>query len=505
MASVSSDDCAGTADDGPRLPLRRLAEAVPGAELTADAVVGDLAYDSRRTRPGSLFFALPGRHRDGHDHAAAAVAGGASAVVVERPLDLPVPQLRVPSTRRALAAIAAAFYGHPSERLTVVGVTGTNGKTTTCTVLRHCLDAAGVPAGQVGTIGARFGTTSLPTSLTTPEAPDLQKTLFEMATAGVSAVAMEASSHGLDQGRLDGVKFEVGIFTNLSREHLDYHGTMARYWRAKRRLFEPDRCRRALVGVDDEWGRRMAADVSVPVLTFGFAPEADVRISADERGLDGLKIVLRGDDEVVSLTTRIVGRVNAANVAAAFLAARQLGVPADRAAAGIAGADPPPGRFEVVGPGHPLLVVVDYAHTPDALAALLGTARRLADGRVTVVLGARGHRDRGKRPLLGRASAAADRVVLTTDSPADEPVASIIEAIHRGLREVGHPAVVVEPDRRAAIETAVGDAAPGDVVLIVGRGDEQFQHIGEATVRLDDREAALEALGAAGTWDERCA
>lgn len=501
---MSPDDTSPAVGDHPQVSLRQLAAVVPGAEVTGDVVVGHLSHDSRHSSPGSLFFALPGRQRDGHDYAAAAVASGASAVVVERFLDLPVPQLRVPSARRALAPLAAAFYGHPSDRLTVVGVTGTNGKTTTCTAFRHCLDAAGIPAGQIGTIGARFGSRSLPTILTTPEATDLQRTLWEMARAGVRAVAMEASSHGLDQGRLDGVQFEIGIFTNLSREHLDYHGTMERYWRAKRILFEPERCRRALVGIDDEWGRRLAREVTIPVVTFGHGPEADVRISVEERGLDGLRIVLTGAEGVVSLTSRIVGRVNAANVAAAYLAARQLGVPVDRAVAGIAEGDPPPGRFEVVGAGAPFLVVVDYAHTPDALAALLATARRMATGRVTVVMGARGRRDRGKRPMLGRAASAADRVFLTTDSPGDEPVASIIQAIHRGLREVGHHSVVVEPDRRAAIGMAVGEAGPGDVVLIVGRGNEQFQHIGDATVQLDDREAALEAL-TDSSWAEQCA
>ena len=501
----SGADARAGGDLPPPAGLRQLAAAVPATacydaigipELVGgDAVVRSLAHDSRRVLAGSLFFALRGRRSDGHDHAGAAVAAGAAALVVERVLDLPVPQLVVRSVRAAMGPLAAAFYGHPSRHMAVVGVTGTNGKTTVCTVLRQALDAGGAPAGQVGTIGSRFGDRSIPTDLTTPQAPDVQWTLWQMRRAGVRAVAMEASSHGLDQRRLDGTAFDIGIFTNLTREHLDYHGTMERYLDAKALLFDPTRCRLAIVGVDDDWGRRLAARVRIPVVTFGRCSDADLRFEVCERGLDGITVSTSGPEGGAVLKSRLVGAVNGANVAAAYLAARRLGLDEGAAAAGIEGGAPPPGRFELVDAGQPFLVVVDYAHTPDALAALIGTARRLAAGRVTVVVGARGGRDAGKRRLTGRVAARADRVVLTTDSPGDEPGEAIIDALRSGVLEAGAGRkVVVEQDRRRAIGWAAASAGPGDVVLVVGRGHEQVQHVGEATIPFDDRVAAHDAL-----------
>jgi UDP-N-acetylmuramoyl-L-alanyl-D-glutamate--2,6-diaminopimelate ligase len=479
----------------PSVQLSVLAATVPGAQLGGDALVQGIAYDSRRVQPGSLFFAMPGTRTDGHAHAEAAVASGACALVVERPLELAVPQLIVRSVRAAIGPLAAAYYGRPSDRLAVVGVTGTNGKTTVCSLLRRCLDSAGVPAGQIGTVGSHFLGRALPTSLTTPQAPDLQWTLWQMAQAGVQVVGMEASSHGLDQGRLSGISFDIGIFTNLSREHLDYHGTMEHYWEAKAALFDPDRCRFALIGVDDDWGRRLAGQVQVPVVTFGQDRRADVGVTVEQHGLDGITVELSGFDGGVRLHSRLVGSVNGMNLAAAYLATRRLGTDPDLCIAGIAACDPPPGRFELVDAGQPFLVVVDYAHTPDALAALIVTARQLATGVVTVVVGARGGRDPGKRPITGRVAAAADRVFLTTDSPGDEPIGGIIDALYRGALEAdGDATVVVEPDRRRAIEMAVEASGPGDVVLIVGRGHETVQHIGGETVALDDRLAAHDAL-----------
>ena len=487
----------GDALPGP-VRLRQLAAAAPGGILTGDAWVWDVAYDSRRVRPGSLFFAIAGAHSDGHDFAPAAVAAGASALVVERRLPLPVPQLLVPSVREVVGPVSGAYYGNPSRRMRVVGVTGTNGKTTVCSVLRQSLDAAGAPAGQIGTVGSLFQGRSLPADLTTPQAADLQWTLWQMVRSGVGAVAMEASSHGLDQHRLDGISFDVGIFTNLSREHLDYHGSMERYLEAKTALFEPGRCGEAVVGVDDEWGRKLLGRIQIPVVTFGRHAGADVRLEVREHGLEGIAVTLAGIDGGVELTSRLVGAVNGPNVAAAYLAARRLGVQVDDAVRGIAQAAPPPGRFQLVDAGQPFLVVVDYAHTPDALGALIGTARRLATGRVTVVLGARGNRDRGKRTLMGRNASEADRVVLTADSPGDEPVGDIIQALYRGVLEGPCEAsVFVDPDRRRAIDLAIATSEPGDVVLIIGRGHEQVQHFGDRAVFLDDRVVAREALARA--------
>ncbi len=484
--------------------LSELAHEVPEGCLHGDALVSGISYDSRKVVDGSLFFALRGTRTDGHEHAGAAVEAGATAIVVERPLGLDVAQFVVPSVRAAIGPMSAAFYGRPSSHLAVAAVTGTNGKTTTCAILRHCLSAAGIPAGQVGTVGSHFLGRTLGTSLTTPQAPDLQWILHQMVRAGVRAVAMEASSHGLDQRRMDGVEVDVGVFMNLTREHLDYHGTMERYLEAKARLFEPSRCRAALVCVDDHWGRELVGMLEIPVTTFGRSTEADVRFSVEEHALAGIVVELEMPDGTVRMTSPLVGRVNGANVAAAYLAARALGVSADEAVDSIAAAPPPPGRFELIDAGQPFLVVVDYAHTPDALAELIATARGISTGRVSVVLGARGGRDKGKRPETGRVAAAADRVFLTTDSPGEEPIAEIIRALYAGTLQAEHRTdVVVEPDRRAAIERAVDESAAGDVVLIVGRGHEQFQHIGSETVQLDDRVAAREAViarsGASGS------
>lgn len=477
--------------------LSDLAGAVPGATRTGDAEVRGIAYDSRRVIDGTLFFAIEGTRTDGHDHAGDAVAAGACGLVVERPLDLPVPQVVVPSVRRAIGPMSAHFYGSPATQLSTVAVTGTNGKTTTSTVLRECLVVAGMPAGQIGTVGSSFLDRNLPTSLTTPYAPELHSTLREMVRAGVRAVAVEASSHGLDQGRLDGIVFDVGIFTNLTREHLDYHGTMERYWLAKAALFRPDRCRLAVIGVDDEWGRRLASHVEVPVVTFGKSDDADVRFDVVEHGLEGLTVTVVSAEGTVRLRTGLVGAVNAANVTAAYLSARHLGISEAAAVEGIACAAAPPGRFQLIDAGQPFLVVVDYAHTPDALAALLRTARKIAKGKVSVVLGARGGRDRGKRPMMGQIAAHADAVYLTTDSPGEEPISQIFRALYQGTLDAGRDTtVVVDPDRRSAITRAVGAAREGDAVLIVGRGHEQFQHIGDETVALDDRVCARDAIAA---------
>lgn len=482
-------------------PLSVLAGEVSGALVGADVAVDHLAYDSRKVRPGALFFAMPGIHTDGHQHAAGAVAAGARAVVVEHQLPLDVPQVIVPSVQAAIGPMSAAFYGWPTRRLQVVGVTGTNGKTTVCSLLRQCLDRAGVPSGQIGTVGTYYAGRQLRTGLTTPQAPAMHAVLAQMEAHGVRAVAVETSSHGLHQHRVDGIDFGVGVFTNLAREHLDYHGTMERYFEAKALLFEPSRCRFALIGVDDEWGRRLASSVSVPHLTCGHRGHADVRIRERSLGLDGIEVCLDGPDGVVTLRSPLIGRFNASNVAMAYLAAHHLGGGQQALASAMPWIEPPPGRFELIQAGQPFLVVVDYAHTADALEAVVETARELArpGGRVAVVLGARGGRDRGKRPMVGRAAAQGDVVVLTTDSPGPESAADIIEQLREGVVSSGRSVgVFAEEDRRAAIQLAIGQAEPGDVVLVCGRGHELFQHFSDLEVAMDDREAARAALQDAG-------
>lgn len=482
----------------PPIGLRALVQGVPGVRCTGDTLVRRLSDDSRDVGRGALFFALPGAHHDGHRFLADALERGAAAAVVDHVVDLPIPQAAVPSVRAAVGPIAAVFYGKPAERMQMVGVTGTNGKTTVCSIVRQCLQAGGIRAGQIGTVGSYVGERVLPPTLTTPQATDLQRTIWQMAEAGMRVVALEASSHGLDQQRLDGIGFDVGVFTNLSRDHLDYHHSMDAYFAAKARLFEPGRCRLAVVGVDDVWGRRLARAASVPVLTVGRDPSCDVVVAGTrDRGLDGVEIELDGAFGRVRLASPLIGTFNAPNLAMGYAVARHLGMDQDAAVAGIGAAGPPPGRFEVVHAGQPFLVVVDYAHTADALAAVLQTARHLVpapDGAVRVVLGARGGRDRGKRPQTGAVAAAgADRVVLTADNPGDEPVESIISDLLGGVADADRGRVEVITDRRAAITRAVSSARPGDVVVIVGRGHETTFRVGAAHVPLDDRVVAGDA------------
>ena len=460
--------------------LERVIAALAPADVLrrAPVEIGDLAYDARAAGPGALFFCVPGSRADGHDFAAQAVANGAVALVVERPLELGVPQLVVPDARRAMAPVADEFFGHPSEELQVAGVTGTNGKTTTSFLLYSILAAAGRRPGLLGTIESRVGGERRPAIRTTPEAIDVQRALREMLDAGDRSCAMEATSHGSELGRLDRVRFAALVFTNLSQDHLDFHGTMERYFEAKRRLFtetEPP----AAINIGDEWGRKLAAD-RPDALTFGFAPDAQVGPAA----LEGIELRLRG-------------RFNAENALGALAASRLLGIDDEAIARGLEAVRGVPGRFEPVAEGQPFEVIVDYSHKPDALESVLRTARELAEGRVICVFGCGGDRDRGKRPLMGRiASELADLAIVTSDNPRSEDPAAIINEILGGVvREVA-----VEPDRAAAIERALSEAAEGDVVLIAGKGHEQGQEFADRTIPFDDREVArdvLRRLGAA--------
>jgi len=460
--------------------LERVIAALAPADVLrrAPVEIGDLAYDARAAGPGALFFCVPGSRADGHDFAAQAVENGAVALVVERPLELEVPQLLVPDARRAMAPVADEFFGHPSQELQVAGVTGTNGKTTTSFLLYSILAAAGRRPGLLGTIESRVGGERRPAIRTTPEAIDVQRTLREMLDAGDRSCAMEATSHGSELGRLDRVRFAALVFTNLSQDHLDFHGTMERYFEAKRRLFtetEPP----AAINIGDEWGRKLAAD-RPDALTFGFAPDAQIGPSA----LEGIELRLRG-------------RFNAENALGALAASRLLGIDDEAIARGLEAVRGVPGRFEPVAEGQPFEVIVDYSHKPDALESVLRTARELADGRVICVFGCGGDRDRGKRPLMGRiASEIADLAIVTSDNPRSEDPAAIIDEILGGIvRDVE-----VEPDRAAAIERALSEAAEGDVVLIAGKGHEQGQEFADRTIPFDDREVArdvLRRLGAA--------
>ena len=474
--------------------LADLAVGLPEAELRGDprTEAREPVYRSRDAAAGSLFFCVPGLERDGHAFAADAVARGASALVVERWLPLEVPQLRVPSVREAMGPISAELYDRPAERLTIVGATGTNGKTTTTYLLESILVAARIRAGAIGTTGVRIGDRPVPFPRTTPEAPDLQRLLAEMRDAGVEAVAMEASSHGLEQHRVDGIRYDCAVFTNLSQDHLDYHASMEDYFRAKARLFTPQMSERAVVNVDDPAGRRLL-DTGLPTTTFGLAEDADVRALDVRTTSEG--IAFRVGD--IRVTSSLRGRFNVENGLAAFAAARALGIPTETIVEGIATVEGVPGRFEVVpgGPEDPL-VLVDYAHTPDSLENVLEAARPLAAGRLIVVFGCGGDRDRAKRPLMGRAATrAADLTVITSDNPRGEEPRAIIAEVEPGARE-GGGRYVIEPDRREAIHLALAEAGPGDVVVVAGKGHEPYQELADRTIAFDDRLVAAEELRA---------
>ncbi len=458
-----------------------------------------LAYDNRAVEPGALFFCVPGFTRDGHDFAPDAIAHGAVALVVERPLNLDVPEVMVPSVRAAMAPAAAAFYGDPTATLETVGVTGTNGKTTTAFLVHSLLEADGRQTGLLGTVKSVIGGVERPVERTTPEAIDLQRTFREMLEGGDVACSMEVSSHALDLHRADAIHFAAAIFTNLTQDHLDFHGTMEEYFLAKRQLFADCHPGHAVINVDDPFGARLAAETP-GALTFAVRREATYRASAVKTGLSGSRFTVHGPDGVSALSSALPGRFNVYNVLGALAAARSLGVPLDVVAAAIETAGHVPGRFQPVDAGQDFAVLVDYAHTPDSLENVLRAARGLVDdpgaarrgGRVHVVFGCGGDRDRGKRPLMGEiATRLADRVIVTSDNPRSEDPEAIIDEILVGAgSEVDH-----DVDRRAAINTAIAGARAGDVVVIAGKGHEQGQEFeGGRKIPFDDVTVAREAL-----------
>ena len=471
------------------------------AVLAPEAVLGspdpvevrDLAYDARAVTPGAAFFAVRGARADGHDFAEEAVANGASVLVVERAVEPEVPQLVVPDSRAAMATAADAFFGEPTRELEVAGVTGTNGKTTTAYLLHSILGAAGRRPGLLGTVESRIGGEVRPVVRTTPEAIDLQRTFREMLDAGDRSVALEASSHASMLHRLDRVRFDALVFTNLTQDHLDFHGTMEDYFKAKRRLFTGAAPPPAAVNVGDSWGRKLAEELEhaarAPLVTFGFAEDAEVR--PDDLVLDagGARFTAGG----ISVETSLRGRFNVENVLGAVAAAILLDVDEEEIVAGVRALQGVPGRFEAVDEGQPFTVLVDYAHTPDSLDNVLRAARDIAAGRLLVVFGAGGDRDRGKRPLMGRIAAElADVVVVTSDNPRSEEPLAIIQDILQGAGMD----VEIDPDRGSAIARAIGLAEAGDVVVIAGKGHEQGQEVGPEKLPFDDRAVAREALRA---------
>ena len=437
-------------------------------------VVDDTEHDSRRVQPRSLFFCVPGEHIDGHDHAPAAVAAGAVALVAERPLGLGVPELVVPSVRRAMGPASSIVHGDPSTDIAVIGVTGTNGKTTVVRLVASILTAMGVRAREIGTLtGAR----------TTPEAPELQRFFADARRVGDEVVAMEVSSHALDQCRVDGTHFRVVGFTNLGVDHLDHHGTMDDYFEAKRRLFVENFAEFAVIDTRTVWGRTLASMVDMP-----HAIVDDAHLVGAETGPLASSFEWRG----VPVSLPLAGIFNVANAIMAAEIVHGLGyVPADIAVA-LASAPTVPGRFETIEEGQEFSVVVDYAHTPDGLEAVLSAAREVTERSLVVVFGAGGDRDRSKRPKMGEvARRLADRVVVTSDNPRGETPASIIAAIVSGMDS---PPELIEADRRTAIRHALAGARKGDVVLIAGKGHESTQTVGDEVVEFDDRDVARDEL-----------
>jgi UDP-N-acetylmuramoyl-L-alanyl-D-glutamate--2,6-diaminopimelate ligase len=466
------------------VPARRLLSVVGDGAVVAT----DVTHDSREVHPGTMFACIVGADHDGHDFASAAVAAGAPALLVERILDVDAVQLVVDDTRAAVGHVAAAVHGHPGTRMRMVGVTGTNGKTTTAHLIGAILEGAGMRTAVLGTLsGAR----------TTPEAPDLQRQLAALADAGTAAVVMEVSSHALALHRVAGTRFDAAVFTNLGRDHLDLHGSMEEYFRAKARLFTPELAEVGIVNADDPYGRLLLDSAAID--------DAGVEMVPYGRG-DATGAVSTATMHSFSWRGRRVevgigGAFNVMNSIAALTATSVLGLDDATAVRALAVAPPVPGRFEVVPapPGVALpTVVVDYAHTPDGLVELLAATRHAAGaGRLIVVFGCGGDRDREKRPLMGAAAVAgADRVVVTSDNPRHEDAGAIIDAVLTGIGAADRERVVVEADRRRAISLALDAAGPGDVVVIAGKGHETTQDLGDRVVEFDDRAVAAGLMAA---------
>ena len=491
------------------MKLGELLQGVSGLEIGAPAAleITSLAYDSRRVERGALFFAIRGEKADGHDFIPQALERGAAAVVSERaaPADLASHWVRAPRIRRALAAASRNFYGRPDSPLQLVGITGTNGKTTTAYLLESIFRAAGIPTGLFGTIEYRFGGRTLTALNTTPESLDLLECLAELVGSGGKAAVMEVSSHALAQERVWGLHFAAAVFTNLTQDHLDYHKDFEHYFAAKRRLFEglgagpPDL---AVINADDEWGRQLLDLPFARRITYGMNSGAEVRAKEFHQDLSGLRALVQTPMGTLDIESPLVGRANLANLLAATATAVGLGVEGAKVKEGIAALAAVRGRFERVDEGQPFLVVVDYAHTDDALRNALKTARELTRRRLITVFGCGGDRDRTKRPLMGEAAGSlSDHVVLTSDNPRTEDPLLIMNDVLVGLQKAGKP-YGVEIDRESAIRKALEVAGEGDVVVIAGKGHETYQILKDRKIPFDDREVARRAIRELGYRQE---
>jgi UDP-N-acetylmuramoyl-L-alanyl-D-glutamate--2,6-diaminopimelate ligase len=480
---------------------------VERAEGPLEREVTGIAYNSRFVTPGMIFVAIPGQNTDGHDHIPSAIDRGAAAVICERNgfSSQRITKIKVPDTREALARVAAEFHGHPARKLQMIAVTGTKGKTTVSFMVRHLLEAAGVKTGLIGTVRYEIGDRVIPAHRTTPEALEVHQLLGQMVRAGCKACVMEVSSHALDQKRVFGIEYDAAVFTNLGRDHLDFHGDMESYFQAKRRLFTSQhldpRRGTAVINFDDSYGARLADDEAVhPKLTYGLQPAAQLRASQIRRSRVETCFHVEGDGLRFDCRLPLIGLHNVYNALAAIGAAHALKLDTGAIRAGLASFPNVPGRMEPVGDGRAFSVFVDYAHTADSLRHALDTVREVATGRVLLVFGCGGSRDTGKRAQMGAVAArGADLVWITNDNPRKErpeAIAQQIEEGYRGVRPDAGDELVVELDRRRAIEDAIRAASEGDVVLIAGKGHETYQEFEDTVVPFDDRVHAIEALEA---------
>jgi len=492
------------------MQLKQLIQNLPAATVVEgpqDREVAGITYDSRRVTPGMVFIAIPGQHVDGHEFIGTAVERGASAVICERSRMVPgrVTKIQVADVREAMACAARSYYQHPSAKLKVIGVTGTNGKTTVAFMIKAILEAAGVKTGLMGTVRYEIGDRVIPAQRTTPESIEVQQMMSQMLKADCQACVMEVSSHALDQKRVHGVEFDVGIFTNLTRDHLDYHGTMENYFAAKKKLFsslgQGTKKGTSVINIDDDYGARLADEkdgVEVQ-LTYGFGEKARLRATKIELNADGSRFVIEAPERKFAVRLPLIGRHNIYNALAAVGACLSLKIDVVKIQAALNALPPVSGRLEMVSAGQPFGVFVDYAHTDDALKNVLTTLREITKGRVLVAFGCGGNRDSGKRAKMGRIAAElADFTLITSDNPRKEDPAKIAAQIEEGYKAVRSDSYEMELDRRRAIQQIIAQAKPDDSVLIAGKGHETYQEFEDTVVPFDDRVHAQEALETLG-------
>jgi UDP-N-acetylmuramoyl-L-alanyl-D-glutamate--2,6-diaminopimelate ligase len=491
------------------MQLRQLVQNLPDATVEGplDRDIAGITYDSRRVTPGVVFIAIPGQHVDGHEFIGTAVERGASAVICERNRLVParVTKIQVADVREAMACAARSYYEHPSARLKVIGVTGTNGKTTIAFMIKGILEAADIKTGLMGTVRYEIGDRVIPAQRTTPESIEVQQMMSQMLKADCQACVLEVSSHALDQKRVHGVEFDVGIFTNLTRDHLDYHGTMEKYFAAKKKLFsslgQGVKKATSVINIDDEYGVRLADENAggEAQLTYGLGEKARLRATRIELNAEGSRFVVEAPGRKFAVRLPLIGRHNIYNALAALGACLALKIDVVKVQAALNALPPVSGRLEMVSAGQPFGVFVDYAHTDDALKNVLATLREITKGRVLVAFGCGGNRDAGKRAKMGRIAAElADFTLITSDNPRKEDPAKIAAQVEEGYKSVRSDAYEVELDRARAIRQIIGQAQAGDSVLIAGKGHETYQEFEDTVVPFDDRVHAHEALEALG-------